>query len=82
MGLAENLENHFRQTHSLPDSFKFWRWEMLPIGGPPIYYELEGGVVNSVCKSGPRKGRPNYRKATDIRTFRMTVEEYQRLFSK
>jgi hypothetical protein len=80
MSLAENLDNHFRQKYDLPDEFKFFRWECLPLNGPTIYFEVEGGIVTSVYKSGKRKGRPNYIKATNRKTFRMTVEEYDRLF--
>jgi hypothetical protein len=82
MNLAENLNNPFRQKHDLPDEFKFFRWECMPLDGPTIYYEIEGGIVSSVYRSGPRKGRPNYSKSTDRKTFRMTVEEYGRLFPK
>lgn len=82
MSLATNIENHFRQKHCLPDDFKFFRWVCMPLDGPTIYYEIEGGVVNSVYRSGPRKGRPNYSRSTGRQTFRMTVEEYHRLFSK
>ena len=82
MSLAENLDNHFRQKHDLPDSFKFFRWQCLPLDGPTIYFELEGGIVESVYKSGKRRGRPNYSKATNRQTFRMTVEEYDRMFPK
>lgn len=80
MSLAENLDNYFRQKHNLPDSFRFFRWLCLPLDGPTIYFELEGGIVDTVYKSGPRKGRPNYSKAKDRQVFRMTVEEYDRLF--
>ncbi len=82
MSLANNIETHLRQKHSLPESFRFFRWMCLPLDGPTIYYECEGGIVDSVYKSGPRKGRPNYSKATNRQTFRMTVEEYDRLFAK
>ena len=82
MSLAKNLDNHFRKKHDLPEDFRFFRWQCMPLDGPTIYFELEGGIVKSVYKSGKRKGRPNYSKATDRQTFRMTVEEYDRLFAK
>lgn len=78
--LARNIEAHLRQKHSLPEAFKFFRWECLPLDGPTIYYEVEGGIVDSVYKSGKRKGRPNYSKAKERQVFRVTVEEYERLF--
>jgi len=80
MTLAVNLENHLREKHDLPDDFKFFRWVCMPLDGPTIYYELEGGLVNAVYKSGRRKGRPNYSKTTSRQKFRVTVEEYDRLF--
>jgi len=82
MSLIVNLENYFRQKHSLPENFQFFRWSCLPLDGPAIYYELEGGLANSVYKSGPRKGRTNHAKSTNIQKFRMTVDEYRRLFSR
>lgn len=82
MSTAKNLESHFRQKHSLPDDFKFFRWQCMPEDGPTIYFELEGGIVQSVYRSGKRKGRPNYSKAINRQTFRMTTEEYDRLFGK
>jgi hypothetical protein len=82
MSLAENIENHLRQKHDLPDEFAFFRWVCMPLDGPTIYYELEGGIVNSVYKSGPRKGTPKYSEATNRQKFRITVDEYKRLFPK
>ena len=77
--LASMLEEHIRCQHALPQNFMFFRWECLPHGGPTIYYELEGGVVETAYRSGPRKGRPNYSKAKQRRVFRVTEHEYKQL---
>ena len=82
MSLAENIEGHFRQKHNLPDDFKFFRWVCMPLDGPTIYYEVEGGIVKTAYRSGRRKGMPKYSEATNRQTFRITVEEYGRLFPK
>lgn len=82
MSVASNIETYLRKKHSLPANFKFFRWQCMPLDGPTIYYEVEGGIVDAVFKSGPRKGRPNYGKSTNRQTFRMTAEEYDRLFAK
>lgn len=80
MRLINNIESHLRKKHGLPENFLFFRWQVLPDDGPAIYYEVEGGIVTSTYKSGPRKGSPNYSKATDRKLFRMTVEQYRQLF--
>lgn len=80
MSLAANLESYFRREYSIPEEFKFFRWECLPHDGPTIYYELEGGIVREFYKSGPRKGEPKYSTATDRQTFRMTKRAYDMEF--
>lgn len=70
----EIVERRLRQDHGLPADFVFFRWEMMPRYGDPIYCELEGGVCGLVAR-GPRKGRPNYQKATDKRMFAVTVQQ-------
>jgi hypothetical protein len=80
MSTAQNLDNHFRQLHNLPDNFRFFRWSCMPEDGPVFYFELEGGIVTKFYRSGPRKGKPNYNKVTDRRTFRILASEYNALF--
>lgn len=80
MSLAENLEKHFREKHQLPDNFAFFRWSCLPEDGEVLYYEVEGGIVSEKFKSGPRRGTWNFSKATQRKVFRITVEDYKRIF--
>lgn len=69
------IEDRLRQEYSLPDGFEFWKWKCFPeSGGETIYVEFTGGVVPPF-KSGPRKGKPNYRNATGNRVFNVTVEQ-------
>lgn len=68
------VEARLRREHGLPANFHFFRYEMLPKYGKPIYCELEGGVCGLVSR-GPRKGRPNYAKAIDKRMFAVTPSQ-------
>lgn len=70
----EIVEQRLRRDCGLPPDFYFMRWEMMPRFGDPIYCELEGGVCGLATR-GPRKGKPNYQKATDKRSFAVTVQQ-------
>lgn len=70
----EIVEQRLRREHGLPSDFHFFRYEMMPKYGPPIYCELEGGVCGMVTR-GPRKGKPNYSKATGKRLFAVTIQQ-------
>lgn len=75
MRITSILEWALRRKHSLPDTFKFYRWTCMPPTGETIYYEMEGGIPQRVYKRGPRKGRPNYSTCIDVQTLRVTVPE-------
>lgn len=76
MQIAGIIEWALRRKHSLPDTFKFFRWQCMPPNAKEtIYYELEGGIPQANFKSGPRKGRPNYSTCTDRMTLRVTAPE-------
>lgn len=74
MSMIEVIERRLRKDNGLIESFKFFRWECFPKTKEVIYYELEGGVCVPF-KSGKRKGQPNYRKATERKSFVVTVEQ-------
>ncbi len=80
MSVIKNIDIYLRQKHCLSDDFKFFKWICMPLDGQTIYYEVEGGIVDSLYRSGPRKGRPNYRKAREKQVFRVTVEEYRAVY--
>lgn len=62
------FEWKLRQIEQLPESFKFYAWKCMPESSKvTIYYELKGGICEHKFQSGPRKGRINYSKATDVR---------------
>lgn len=52
----------------------------MPLDGPTIYYELQGGICE-LFERGPRKGKPNYSTAKETKVFWMTVDEYRKLFN-
>lgn len=72
------VERRLRADHNLPDSFKFFKWKCMPDGGDTIYVEFKGGVCDTTYKSGPRKGHINYSKATDVRSFYVTMVDGDR----
>lgn len=69
------IERRLRAGHSLPQSFLFYKWECFPDGRNTIYVQFTGAVVEHVYKSGPRKGKPNFNKATQQQEFHVTVEQ-------
>jgi hypothetical protein len=72
----EIIEARIRRENLLPDDFVFWHWECLPHGEPTIYIKIAGGRCPLVTR-GKRKGKPNYRKATDKRNFFVGVERIE-----
>ena len=66
------VESRLRRDNALPADFQFFHWEMMPHGAKLIYCELEGGVCPRF-KSGPRKGKWNYKQATGVRKFYVTM---------
>lgn len=68
------IERRLKHDHKLPDDFHFCRWECFPKSQATIYVELSGGQCPLKTR-GPRKGKPNYSKATNRRTFVVTVEQ-------
>lgn len=70
------LRWHLKRAHHLPEAFDFFRWQCFPLNSlRTIYYEIEGGIA-PLLKSGPRKGKPNWRKVTNCKVFHVTPEEY------
>lgn len=69
------IERRLKREHGLPENFEFWRWECFPKMAETIYIEFEGGEIQAKFKSGPRKGRPNYRTAINRRTFAVTIDK-------
>lgn len=67
-------EARLRRDHTLPDGFVFYRYEWLKSGNEYKLMRLDGGVCPPL-KSGPRKGKPNYKAATNEQSFFLTVEE-------
>lgn len=65
--LHEGREVSFRalaaiRKYGLPANWTFYRFEWLEDREPFLTMRLTGGVYLTTYKSGPRKGRPNYRK--------------------
>ena len=60
-----DLWNEYAMAHGAP---KGWQWstvEVLENTGPGRFDRLVGGVFSTLYKSGPRKGRTNYKKPDD-----------------
>lgn len=70
------LEDHLRKKHNLPADFHFSRWEWLKSGTDYTTMLLSGGVCPPLL-SGPRKGKPNYKKMTGELNFYLTVAEIE-----
>jgi hypothetical protein len=71
------IEEHLRKLHNLPAEFRFYRFSVHPDFGPVIY-ELEGGVVPLITR-GVNKGKPNWKKRTDVQRFIVKVEEIKKI---
>ena len=67
-------EARLRRDRSLPDDFEFTHWKWLNDGDEYMMMQLDGLRVGDCprYKSGPRKGRLNYSKGTQGRTFYVT----------
>lgn len=76
------IETVLREKHSLPEAFRFYRWEVLPANaqnGQYTHTQLSGSVVTKLIARGPRKGQPNWNacdKALD-RTFIVSHDDGQ-----
>ena len=71
------IEERLTRDHDLPGDFVFFRWECFPKSEPTLYVEFQGARCPLLTR-GKRKGRPNYRKATEKQTFIVTVAEADR----
>lgn len=73
------LEIHAREKNGLPENWCIYAWERMP--PPPMqhfYWQIKGAVAPPF-KSGPRKGKKNWKrrdKATD-KTVAITYEEHK-----
>lgn len=68
----KTIEERLAADHNLPAGFIFFKWECFPQPGPTLYVEFSGGLCPLLTR-GKRKGRPNYRKATERQTFVVSV---------
>lgn len=68
------VEAHLRRENALPADFAFYRHEEISSDTLSPHMELEGGRCPLVA-SGPRKGEPNTRRATECRVFCVSPEE-------
>ena len=68
------IEDRLREENQLPPAFAFWKWECFPKRHETIYVEFNGGECPLITR-GKRKGKPNYRKSTNEKTFIVTVEQ-------
>jgi len=71
------MEMHARERAGMGEDWTVFLYRWMPPGGPPIYLEMTGAVAPQY-RTGPRKGRTNYRRrdrATE-RTVYIRVEEH------
>lgn len=66
-------EQRLRAEHGLGHEFVFYRWAMMPGYGDPLYCEFEGAVCNLYVR-GPKRGKPNYKTARDVRKFAVGLQ--------
>jgi hypothetical protein len=80
----DNLEHYVRQVYGLPDNWSAWLYQAVR---PDDDWSRDGSlddlfqVTGAVCPSyvrGPKKGRPNYKKANQStkRTFTFTKRAF------
>lgn len=67
------IEERLRREHNLPDDFYFYRWESHGPPGESWGTTFEGREC-PLFKSGPRKGKPNYRAGGPPRTFQVGTQ--------
>lgn len=62
MSRMDHIEQHALERYPQPEGFRFFRWECFPkTSAVTIYYQLTGAVAVHLYKSGPRKGRTNWK---------------------
>jgi hypothetical protein len=76
-------ELHLRELHSLPDNFRFYRWEAGPHAARESLYLQMWGVCCPLKTRGKNQGRPNWRasdKSTE-RTFVLSTAEQEKVIA-
>jgi len=76
MAFIDRVEQNALERNPQPEGFAFYRWSCMPHQGPTLYYEVSGAIA-PLLKSGPNKGRHNWKrmdKATK-RTFIIPVAD-------
>lgn len=76
------IEQYLRQKHDLAVDFHFYKWETLPHTGRDewFYLELSGGVCPDYLR-GPKKGKPNYSKATHRYTYQVSKQQCEQIMA-
>lgn len=69
------LEARLRKENNLPESFAFFRWECFPQDGGECMYVTLTGAECPLLKTGKRKGKPNYSKGINKRSFNVSVDK-------
>lgn len=75
---ADTLAETLKKRHALPPDFRFWKWEWMP--HPEYTHMMLTGGVCPPLKSGPNKGKPNYKAgAKDKREFILSRADLEQL---
>lgn len=68
------IEDRLRADNQLPSDFCFFRWKWLKSGTEYGVLQLDGGRC-PLMQRGPRRGKPNFRKAFERRSFYVTAAQ-------
>lgn len=65
----------------MPEGLQMLRMQCFPEDGEAIYFEFEGAESVPIFKSGPRKGKLNYKSATGRHVARILVADVETIQS-
>ena len=75
------IQNYIISANSLPETFHFFSYESIKNGKDYFAVKFNGGNC-PLRKKGPNKGKPNFSKVTDQRSFYVTYEEADSVYEE
>ena len=86
----DNLHDYIRETYNLPDGWSGWNYRTIRPddnwrrpGSPDDIFQVTGAVCPLYVR-GPKKGRPNYKKADQStkKTFTFTKQAFAKWYKR